>query len=65
MKLLVNQKLSARISDVIARDAVAWRAGVVVMGTHGRRGLNRVFLGTVADGVVRISRVPVLLIRGK
>lgn len=37
---------------------------LVVMGTHGRRGLSRVFLGSVAERVVRLSPVPVLTIRG-
>ncbi len=37
---------------------------LVVMGTHGRRGLSRVFLGSVAERVVRLSPVPVLTIQG-
>lgn len=65
VKLLESQTFSDRISDVVARDVATWRADVVVMGTHGRRGFNRMLLGSVADGVVRTSRVPVLLIRGK
>lgn len=35
-------------------------ADLVVMGTHGRRGLSRLTLGSVAERVVRLSRVPVL-----
>jgi nucleotide-binding universal stress UspA family protein len=38
--------------------------GLIVMGTHGRRGLSRAFLGSVAEKVVRLSPVPVLTIRG-
>ena len=37
---------------------------LVVMGTHGRRGVARVLLGSVAERVVRLSPVPVLTIRG-
>lgn len=37
---------------------------LVVMGTHGRRGLSRVLLGSVTERVVRLSPVPVLTIRG-
>ncbi len=46
-------------------DAVD-RAGadLVVMGTHGRSGINRVMLGSVAERVLRQSRVPVLTVRG-
>jgi nucleotide-binding universal stress UspA family protein len=38
-------------------------AGLVVMGTHGRRGLPRALLGSVAERVVRLSRIPVLTVR--
>ena len=37
---------------------------LVVMGTHGRRGVARILLGSVAERVVRLSPVPVLTIRG-
>lgn len=37
---------------------------LVVMGTHGRRGLSHVFLGSVAEKVVRLSEVPVLTVHG-
>ena len=63
--LLEIQKFADRISDLVVKDAATWRADVIVMGTHGRRGLNRLLLGSVADSVVRVSPVPVLLIRGK
>ena len=63
--LLEIEKLDERIGDLVVKDAATWRADVIVMGTHGRRGLNRLLLGSVADSVVRVSPVPVLLIRGK
>jgi nucleotide-binding universal stress UspA family protein len=37
---------------------------LVVMGTHGRRGLDHAFLGSVAEKIVRMSPVPVLTVRG-
>ena len=40
-----------------------WRADLVVMGTHGRRGVRRVVLGSDAEQVVRTANVPVLLVR--
>lgn len=40
------------------------RADIIVMGTHGRTGLSRVFLGSVTDRVVQRSVTPVLTIRG-
>lgn len=39
-------------------------ADLIVMGTHGRRGLSRVFLGSVAEKVVRLSPIPVLTVSG-
>jgi nucleotide-binding universal stress UspA family protein len=39
------------------------QADLVVMGTHGRRGLSHVLLGSVAEKVVRLSPVPVLTVR--
>lgn len=57
--------LGQRIPEKIAEDAEAWSADLIVICTHGRRGLNRLFLGSVAEGVVRVATKPVLLIRGK
>jgi nucleotide-binding universal stress UspA family protein len=41
------------------------KADLIVMGTHGRRGVSRMLLGSVAEKVVRSSLVPVLTIRMK
>ena len=49
----------------IARAAKAQRADLVVMGTHGRTGLARFFLGSVAERVVATSAVPVMTVRGR
>lgn len=38
-------------------------ADLIVIGTHGRRGMNRVLLGSVADCVVRLAPCPVLTVR--
>jgi nucleotide-binding universal stress UspA family protein len=56
--------LAEHIYDVIENEATAWAADVVVIGTHGRRGIRRLLLGSVAEGLIRISSKPVLLIRG-
>lgn len=63
--LLEIDKLGLRIPETIAADAEVWPADVIVIGTHGRRGLNHLLLGSVAEGVVRVATKPVLLIRGK
>jgi nucleotide-binding universal stress UspA family protein len=50
-------------ADEILRAARRARADLIVMGTHGRTGVSRVFMGSVAERVVRESRCPVLTVR--
>ena len=57
------ETLSGRVADEIVKQAGEWRADLIVMGTHGRRGLKRLALGSDAEMVLRLSSVPVLLIR--
>ena len=52
-----------RLGETIAREARQWRADLIVVGTHGRRGVGRVFLGSGAEQVIRQAPVPVLVIR--
>jgi len=51
--------------DRIVRAAKSRRADLVVIGTHGRTGLARLFLGSVAGRVVAAASCPVLTVRGK
>ena len=53
-----------RTSRIIIDDAEQWNADVIVMGTHGRRGLDHMIFGSLAEGVVRFSPLPILLVRG-
>lgn len=59
----VLETLAAPAADVIVKQARKWRADLLVLGTHGRRGLRRLVLGSDAEQVVRNSPVPVLLVR--
>jgi len=52
-----------RAAKVIDGEALNWPADLIVIGTHGRSGLSRLLLGSVAEGVVRGASVPVLLVR--
>jgi nucleotide-binding universal stress UspA family protein len=54
-----------RVAEVIVEEARSWRADLVVLGTHGRRGVNRFLLGSDAERILRIAPVPVLLVRGE
>jgi nucleotide-binding universal stress UspA family protein len=51
--------------DVILQAAEEVKADLIVLGTHGRRGISRALLGSVAEMIVRSSPVPVLTVRGK
>lgn len=51
--------------DSIVRDAQQWPADVIVLGTHGRRGIARLVMGSDAEQVVRQATVPVLLVKQK
>jgi universal stress protein A len=49
--------------EEIVRTAEEEHAGMIVMGTHGRSGLNRALLGSVAERVIRLAPCPVLTVR--
>ncbi|HUL64924.1 MAG TPA: universal stress protein [Burkholderiaceae bacterium] len=55
---------SGRVSDLVVEQAKKWRADLIVIGTHGRRGVGRLVLGSDAEQIVRMAPVPVLLVRG-
>jgi nucleotide-binding universal stress UspA family protein len=65
MKLLEIETVGHRIAEVIAKEAESWPADLIIIGSHGRRGVSRLLLGSVAEGVMRLSPVPVLIMRGK
>lgn len=50
-------------ADLILTQAKQWPADLIVMGTHGRRGLARLAMGSDAEQVVRAATVPVMLVR--
>jgi nucleotide-binding universal stress UspA family protein len=56
------ENFTGRVADAIVEQAKRWRADVIVMGTHGRRGFDRLLIGSNAELVVRHSHIPVLLV---
>lgn len=50
-------------AKVIDNDALSWKADLIVIGTHGRSGIGRLLMGSVAENVARGASVPVLLVR--
>ncbi len=52
------------VAETITEVAHDWKADLLVIGTHGRRGVSRLLIGSVAERVVRLSPCPLLLVRG-
>lgn len=52
-----------RLGELVAEEARQWEADLVAVGTHGRRGMSRILLGSGAEQVLRLAPVPVLAVR--
>jgi len=62
---LLVEEFGRPVAHTIVAQARKLRADVIVLGTHGRRGVTRLVMGSDAEGVVRRSPVPVLLVRSR
>ncbi len=56
---------SGPAGEYIVGEATAWPADLIVCGTHGRRGIRRIVMGSDAEYILRQSPVPVLLVRAR
>jgi nucleotide-binding universal stress UspA family protein len=63
-EVVVVETAGKAIYQVIVDQAKRLRANIIVIGTHGRRGIARVVMGSDAEGVVREAKLPVMLVRG-
>jgi len=61
--IVLHENFTGRVADLIVDEAKKWGAELIVMGTHGRRGIRHAVLGSDAEAVVQASSVPVLLVR--
>lgn len=57
------ESLGGRAAEFIVEEAKKWPADLIVMGTHGLRGIGRVVMGSDAEMVLRASPVPVLMVK--
>lgn len=57
------EEAGLRLGESVAEAARLWNADLVVVGSHGRRGIGRVLLGSGAEQIVRLAPVPVLVVR--
>jgi len=57
------ESAGSRASAHIVAEAEQWQADLIVMGTHGLRGVSRLVMGSDAENVLRTCRVPLLLVK--
>ena len=62
--VVLFESCGVRLCERVVEAALAWPANLIVVGTHGRRGLGRLMLGSDAEQILRVAPVPVLLVRG-
>ncbi len=62
-KMLETESVGEKVAHAIVEEARQWPADLIVVGTHGRKGLRHLFMGSIAEGVMRDSPVPLLLVR--
>src|SRR5579859_7900318 len=62
-EIAVHVRIGAPPTEIVAL-AAELQAGLVVLGTHGRKGVSRAVVGSVAETVVRNAGCPVLVMRG-
>lgn len=60
---LLIEALGERVGEIAVSEATSWPAELIVCGTHGRRGVRRMLMGSDAEHILRHSPVPVLLVR--
>ncbi len=61
-QMLVD-RVGERLGEMVSDAAKRWNADLIVVGTHGRRGIGRVLVGSGAEQIIRLAPVPVLVIR--
>lgn len=60
---VMHEMTSGRVGNVISEQAKAQECQLIVMGTHGRRGISRLTMGSDAEITARCAPVPVMLVR--
>jgi nucleotide-binding universal stress UspA family protein len=58
----ISDPLAGRVCDMVMDQAKDFDADLIVLGTHGRRGVGRMLLGSDAEQILRTATVPVLLV---
>jgi nucleotide-binding universal stress UspA family protein len=61
---VIGDTFDGRVCNLVVSAAKDWHADLIVIGTHGRRGVDRLMMGSDAEQILRLAPVPVLLVRG-
>jgi nucleotide-binding universal stress UspA family protein len=61
----IEYRLHGPLPDLVAEAARGWTADLIVIGTHGRRGVTRMLAGSDAEQILRAAPVPVMMVRGE
>ncbi len=64
-EIMLVESEQKHVSDMLIEAAAEWQADLLVVGTHGRRGIERYFVGSAAERLVRKAQVSLLLVRGE
>ncbi|WP_423195466.1 MULTISPECIES: universal stress protein [unclassified Cupriavidus] len=64
-RLVTEPAVVGDVAASLSEAAREWGGDLLVIGTHGRRGVRRLVLGSVAEAVIRQATMPVLLVRGQ
>ncbi|MGG1947886.1 universal stress protein [Trinickia sp. NRRL B-1857] len=64
-EIIETESMADDVATCLQRHAERIGADLVVMGTHGRRGVPRLVLGSVSERFLRFSTCPVMLVRGE
>jgi nucleotide-binding universal stress UspA family protein len=62
-EIVLHDSFNGKVAELVAAEASNWPADLIVLGTHGRRGIGRMVLGSGAENILRTAPVPVLLVR--
>ncbi len=62
---VVTEVLDGHPAEELDTYAASHRIDLIVIGSHGRKGLDRLLIGSVADKIIRGAKVPVLVIRSQ
>ena len=57
------ETLGVRAATLIVQEANAWPADLIVMGTHGSRGIRHLVMGSEAEHVLLTTKIPVMLVK--